>query len=129
MILSVVKAALSSEYGAQRVDKEVSGYYLADEISGTYRGMLIAIRDEEWAEFGQYSQSKFVMILKQLASKVNMKRFRKHPRGPKKSAPKRKFDSNILMFQLLDCLQVEKKSNIHLERATGIRVKVLCDDS
>ena len=54
--------------------------------------MLIAIRDEEWAELGEYSQSKFVMILKQLARKVNMQRFRKHPRGPKKSAPKRKSD-------------------------------------
>ena len=92
MILSVVKAALSSVHGAERVDNEVSGYYLADEISGTYRGMLIAIREEEWAEFGEYSQSKFVMILKQLARKVNMQRFRKHPRGPKKSAPKRKSD-------------------------------------
>ena len=57
MILSVVKAALSSVHGAERVDKEVSGYYLADEISGTYRGMIIAIRDEEWAEFRDYSQS------------------------------------------------------------------------
>ena len=93
MILSVVKAALSSVHGAERVDNEVSGYYLADEISGTYRGMLIAIRDEEWAEFREYSQSKFVMILKQLAKKVNMQRFRKHPRGPKKSAPKRNTDS------------------------------------
>jgi len=92
MILSVVKAALSSEYGAARVDNEVSGYYLADEISGTYRGMIIAIRDEEWAEFREYSQSKFVMILKQLARKVKLSRFRKHPRGPKKPAPKRKYD-------------------------------------
>jgi len=92
MILSVVKAALSSVYGAERIDNEVSGYYLADEIAGTYRGMIIAIRDEEWAEFRKYSQSQFVMILKQLARKVNLQRFRKHPRGPKKPAPKRKFD-------------------------------------
>jgi hypothetical protein len=92
MILSVVKAALSSVYGAERIDNEVSGYYLSDEISGTYRGMIIAIRDEEWAEFRKYSHSKFVMILKQLARKVNLERFRKHPRGPKKPAPKRKFD-------------------------------------
>ena len=92
MILSVVKAALSSVYGAERIDKEVSGYYLADEISGTYRGMIIAIRDEEWAEFRNLSQAQFVMILKQLAKKVNLQRFRKHPRGPKKPVPKRKYD-------------------------------------
>ena len=57
MILSVVKAALSSVYGAERVDNEVSGYYVADEISGTYRGMIIAIRDEEWEEFRNFLQS------------------------------------------------------------------------
>jgi IS4 transposase len=92
MILSVIKAALSSAYGAETVDNKVSGYYLADEISGTYRGMVIAIGDEEWVEFRNFSQSEFVMILKQLAKKVKLSRFRKHPRGPKKPAPKRKFD-------------------------------------
>jgi len=92
MILSVVKAALSSVHGAETVDNEVSGYYLSDEISGTYRGMIIAIRDEEWAEFRHISQSEFVIILKQLAKNVKLSRFRKHPRGPKKPAPKRKFD-------------------------------------
>ena len=92
MILSVVKAALSSEYGAETVENEVSGYYLSDEISGTYRGMIIAIRDEEWAEFRNLSQSDFVVVLKQLAKNVKLSRFRKHPRGPKKPAPKRKFD-------------------------------------
>ncbi len=40
MILSVIKAALSSAYGAETVDNKVSGYYLADEISGTYRAWL-----------------------------------------------------------------------------------------
>ena len=87
-----MKAALSSEYGAERIDNEVSGYYVADEISGTYRGMIIAIRDEEWEEFRHFSPSEFVAILKQLAKKVKLSRFRKHPRGPKKPVPKRKFD-------------------------------------
>ncbi len=92
MILSVVKAALSSEYGAETVDNEVSGYYLSDEISGTYRGMIIAIRDEEWVQFRNFSQSEFVTVLKQLAKNVKLSRFRKHPRGPKKPVPKRKLD-------------------------------------
>ncbi len=92
MILSVIKAALSSIHGAETVDKKVSGYYLADELSGTYRGMVIAIEDKEWAEFRNLSQSEFVMILKQLATNVKLSRFRKHPRGPKKPVPKRQFD-------------------------------------
>jgi hypothetical protein len=41
--------------------------------------MIIAIQGEEGAEFRNFSQSKFVMILKQLAKNVNLSRFRKHP--------------------------------------------------
>jgi len=48
MILSVIKAALCSVYGTKRIENEVSGYYLANEISGTYRGMMIAIPEQEW---------------------------------------------------------------------------------
>jgi hypothetical protein len=111
MILSVMKAALSSVHGAERVDNEVSGYYLADEISGTYRGMMIAIGDEEWAEFRYLSQSQFVTLLKQLARNVKMSRFRKHPRGPKKPVPKRKFDPKHPHVSTARLLANRKKSS------------------
>ena len=32
MILSIIKAALASVYGVNKIEKELSGYYLADEI-------------------------------------------------------------------------------------------------
>jgi len=92
MIFAVVKAALSGVYGANKIDNEVSGYYVADEISATYRGMMIAVQEEEWLIFRKYTQSELVAILIQLATKVKLSRFRKHPRGPKKPAPKRKRD-------------------------------------
>ena len=92
MILAVVKAALGSVYGADKIDNEVSGYYLADEISGTYRGMMIAVEDEEWLIFRQYTQSELVEFLKQLAKNTRLSAYRKHPRGPKKPVPKRKSD-------------------------------------
>jgi len=37
IIMAVIKAALGSVYGADVVDNQISGYYLTDEISGTYR--------------------------------------------------------------------------------------------
>lgn len=92
MILSVIKASLSSVYGAETVENEVSGYYIADEISGTYRGMIIAIQDEEWVQFRQFTQTEFVKLLKELAKNVKLSAIRKHPRGPKKPAAKRKVD-------------------------------------
>ncbi len=109
MILSVIKAALSSVYGAETVDNEVSGYYISDEISGTYRGMIIAIRDEEWAEFRYLSQSQFVILLKQIARNAKMSRFRKHPRGPKKPLPKRKFDPKHPHISTAQLLASRKK--------------------
>ena len=90
MILSVIKAALASVHGTETIENEVSGYYLADEISGTYRGMMIAIPDEDWTFFRQMTPAEFVKVLKKLSSKVKLSAFRKHPRGPKKPAPKRK---------------------------------------
>ena len=87
--LSIIKGALSSVYGAETIEKKVSGYYIASEISGTYRGMMIAIAEEEWVVFRQYTQAELVKLLKQLATNVRLSAFRKHPRGPKKPAPKR----------------------------------------
>jgi IS4 transposase len=90
IILAVIKAALGSVHGAKVIENEVSGYYLADEISGTYRGMMIAISNEQWIVFQHMTASKLVLVLKQLSENVKLSAFRKHPRGPKKPGPKRK---------------------------------------
>ncbi len=50
-LMSGVKAALRGVHGAEKIDNEVSDYYIAGEISQTHRGMMIAIPDEEWAVF------------------------------------------------------------------------------
>jgi IS4 transposase len=91
-VLAVVKAALSQVHGADKVDREVSGYYLADEIAGTYRGMLIAIPPEEWHVFTLLTMAQLAALFLQLARHVNLAAFRKHPRGPKKPAPRRHTD-------------------------------------
>ncbi len=92
MVLSVVKAALGSVHGIKVIENEVSGYYIADEISGTYRGMMIAISEEEWVVFRHLTLPQLLKVLKSLAAKVKLSAFRKHPRGPKKPQPKRKSD-------------------------------------
>jgi hypothetical protein len=89
-ILSVVKAALRSVHGAKVVTEEVSGYYLADEVAGTYRGMMIAIPEEEWTVFHDLSPVTLGEVLQELARKVRLSEFRKQPRGPKKPQPKRR---------------------------------------
>ena len=52
-ILAVLKAALRHVHGAVVIDTQRSGYDVADEVSGTYRGMMIAIPPPEWQVFRQ----------------------------------------------------------------------------
>ena len=87
-VMSAVKAALRSVHGDEAVE-EVSGYYLADDVAGTHRGMMIAIPEDEWAVFAGLAASDMGQVLRELAAKVRLARFRKHRRGPKRPQPKR----------------------------------------
>jgi Transposase DDE domain len=90
--LAVVKAALRSVHGAAKVQQEVSSYYLAEEVSGTYRGMMIAIPAAEWEVFRELPVPQLAALLKGLAGRVRLAAFRKHPRGAKKPPPQRHSD-------------------------------------
>jgi len=89
IIMSVVKAALSSVHGTDFIKKNVSGYYVANEIEGVYQGMMIVVGSEYWTVFRQMSAGDLVRLLKKLAGKVILAKYQKHPRGPKKPSPKR----------------------------------------
>lgn len=86
-VLSVIKAALGNVHGHQKIEEEVSGYYIADEVAGTYRGMLIAIPWSQWSIFYRMSEEQLSSVLKELAGKVRLSAFKKHRRGPKKEPP------------------------------------------
>lgn len=87
--LSTVKAALRGEHGTEKIEQEVSGYYLADEVAGTWRGMMIVLPSEYWTErFAGRTPRDMARFLRQAAAHVRLGAFRKHPRGPKKPPPK-----------------------------------------
>jgi hypothetical protein len=88
-VLAVVKGALRSIHGEHTIANEVSGYYLAGHLQRTYEGMMIAIAEEQWTIFQTMSEQTFAATLQQLASKVNLAKFRKHKRGPKKPTTRR----------------------------------------
>jgi IS4 transposase len=88
-VLSTVKGALRSVHGSKVVDEEVSAYDVAEEVAGTYRGMMIAIPADEWVVFHGMSPQELSPILKQLAGAVRLSEYRKQPRGPKKPRPER----------------------------------------
>lgn len=88
-VIGVIKASLRAAHGSENVEKNVSGYYIALEISGTYGGMMIAIDEEHWRVFSDLSASQMAELLKQIAGNATLTKYQKHTRGPKKPKPAR----------------------------------------
>lgn len=87
--VSVIKAALRAVHGRETVEQEISGYYLSLEISQTYDGMMVAIPARHWTTFRTLTPTQLACVLKELAANINLRRYQKHPRGPKKPPPKK----------------------------------------
>jgi hypothetical protein len=107
-VLSTVKAALRSVHGAKAADTEVSGYDLAEEVSGTYRGMVIAVPKDEWVVFHGMSPQEISPFLKQLARAVRLSEFRKQPRGPKRPRPTQQSGAKIKHVATAKLLEEQK---------------------
>ena len=86
--LSMLMGSLRAAHGAEAVEN-ISGDALAYELRNTHEGMLVAIDPEEWHVFTEMTLSQFAQTLLSLAKTVDLPRYQKKPRGPKKPAPKR----------------------------------------
>ncbi len=89
-LMSVVKNALVKVHGQVVPRERLSGYYLAEEISASYRGMLVAVPAATWRRrFAFLTPRSLAQVLEQMASYARPEQFRKAQRGPKKPRPKR----------------------------------------
>jgi hypothetical protein len=110
--LAVVWAALRGVHGAQKIDQEISGYYIANEIAETHKGMMIAIPEPEWRVFVTMTTTELVATLLHLAQNVRLRAFRKHPRGPKKPPLKRQFNPQQPHVSTAKLLQQRKAKSV-----------------
>ena len=106
--MSVVKAALRSVHGEEPVE-ELSFYYLAGEVAGTHRGMMIAIPEDEWVVFAGLTPLAMGQVLRGLAARVWLAKFRKHRRGPKRPQPKRASGAKVSHVSTAKLLAERKK--------------------
>ena len=83
-LLAAVKGALRGVHGELTVENNLSNFYLTEEISSVYRGMMIAVPPEKWEIFQTISQAKLAQTLRGWAQGIDLADYRKHPRGPKK---------------------------------------------
>jgi len=87
--VSLIQAALRTVHGTQKVQAELSWYYVCVHLSKVYTGMMIAVPGRYWDIFRRLETKEFAAVLKELAARIDLRRFRKHPRGPKKPPPKK----------------------------------------
>jgi len=97
-VLAVVLAALRGVHGEDTVDHTVSLYYIATEISATYKGMMIAIPEPEWEIFYAMNTADLAAILLDLAQRVSLQAFRKSSRTPKKPSPQGQTFQHLAVF-------------------------------
>ena len=90
--VALMRAALAVHHGATPVDEDVSGYYIGADLETTTRGMMIAIPPAHWDAFETMPAAAFAAVMVMLAGAVNMRHYKKHPRGPKRPQPPRVHD-------------------------------------
>lgn len=89
---AVVKAALRRVHGAETVDTQISGYYLVNEMGRVSESLEALVTAEEWAAFHALTPAEMAAWLLATAQHVELRKYRKHSRGPKKRAPARTHD-------------------------------------
>ena len=108
--LAVVRGALRSVHG-EAAEAEVSGYYLADEVSGDYRCVMKYLPPEEWLAWSDLPTAAMAELLRSLAQYVRLKGLTRSQRGPKKPPQeKRVYDKKHKHYstaRLLQELQLE----------------------
>lgn len=88
-VLSTVQAALRAQFGVEKVQDEVSGYYIANEVRATASGMSIAIEPIAWERFQTTTPAALAREMLRWAARVKLAKLKRHPRGVKKPVPKR----------------------------------------
>jgi IS4 transposase len=81
--LAVLIAAIRAVHGQEAADN-LSYCALADEVGGTYRGMMLALPPRRWNFIHGYTVPQVARILRDTARHVNLRLLTKTRRGPKK---------------------------------------------
>ncbi len=87
---AVVKAALRSVHSAETIEEQLSDYHLTQDVTATTVGMNIAVDAEAWQHYQIMSAGKLASELVRLATRIDLTRYPKKKRGPKKPQPRKK---------------------------------------
>lgn len=85
---AITKGAVAAEHGREEAEM-LSHYYLALEIAEATDGMLVVLPSERWDEMEAIDQTDFAAEVRCIIRGMDLSRYRKSIRGPKKPPPKR----------------------------------------
>lgn len=89
-VLSTIKLAIAAHAKSPELRDKLSTYHMALEVSDSWRGLRIALNDEEFQSLMDHSTApEFGRALLMLAAHAKLQRYRKSVRGPKLPPPKR----------------------------------------
>jgi hypothetical protein len=88
-VLSTVQASLRATFGVEKVQDEVSGFYVANEVRKNSFGMSIALESSVWTPFQTMTPEALATEMLAFAAHADLRKLKRHPRGPKKPVPKR----------------------------------------
>ncbi len=112
--LAVFQAAMRKVYGEEKVKNEVSSYYVGLNTSSSWSAMELFTDPEAWTEqFADLSPKKMATTLINVARQIDLRKIKKHPRGPKKKQPRRtsgEKDNHFSTAQVLARRKAKRKS-------------------
>lgn len=105
--VSLVKGALSYVHGEEAVEN-LSWYYVYTQTHQVWTGMEIALPYEHWDDLvGAMSHEAFASYLIDLSRKIEIEKYQKSVRGPKKTV-KKKYDAKVNHVSTFKILQERK---------------------
>jgi len=88
-VVSLVKTGIRAAHGKHFVEEELSMYYLTLEVAQVSTGLNIAIEAKHWNVFRTMSVKEFAQTMVELAGHMQLRKYTKHKRGPKKPQPRK----------------------------------------
>lgn len=88
-VLAALKGALRGAHGPKTIEETLSNFYVTDELSNVYRGMMIAVPPTKWEVFQTMRPEKLAKLLVKWSSGVDLDKYRKQRCAPKKPRPAR----------------------------------------
>jgi hypothetical protein len=111
-VQSAIKGVMRAVHGQEKIEEELSRYFMATEISRVHAGMMIALPPEQWACFRTMPTDEFAQFIRQLAQQVQLHRYKKSTRGPKKPKPKRRHNKkqpHVSTAKILEARKVKQQ--------------------